>query len=92
MLLQVNKEKRRELEQLHLQHGTVQSGAAAAEVKIEITTRDLADANRRIRELEKEAKRQESAVQESNSLKSLLSKAPGAAEEGSVTAQVNLCN
>jgi peptidoglycan hydrolase CwlO-like protein len=88
LLLQVNKEKRQELEKLHIQHNTVQSSASAAGAKVEKLTRDLADSQKRIDELTGTLNQQEAAIKELGELKAMLVKGPGVSKELTATAQV----
>lgn len=86
----MNKEKRQELEQLHIKHNTVQSSASAAEAKADKLTRDLSDAHKRIDDLTNKLNQQETSMKELGELKSMLAKAPGASKELAVAAQVRL--
>lgn len=88
LVSQVNKEKRQELEELHIQHGNAQSGASAASAKLDKLTRDLADATKRIEELTSKLSLQEASIRELDELKSMLAKAPGAFKGLGVAAQV----
>lgn len=86
----MNKEKRQELEELHIQHGNVQSGASAAAAKGDKLTRELADATKRIEELTSKLSLQEASMKELDELKSMLAKAPGVSKGLGVVAQVRV--
>lgn len=85
---QVNREKRQEIEDLHIKHGTVQSGASVAEAKVDKFTRDLADAHKRIEELTNKLSQQDASIRELGDVKSMLAKTPGISKELAVAAQV----